>query len=90
MAVQREKKKYQQQLKDLEVEHFEQGRTIDQAVTTDNFQTKVKYLMEDLRMWRDKNAKLEAAYQKEKETRENQKIKMAQIEEETNKYKSQL
>ena len=46
--------------------------------------------MEDLRVWRDKNSKLEAAYQKEKETRENQKIKMAQIEEETNKYKSQL
>lgn len=32
-----EKKKYTQQLKDLEGEHFEQGRTIDQVVTTDNF-----------------------------------------------------
>jgi hypothetical protein len=37
--------------------------------------------MEDLRMWKDKNAKLEAAFEKDKETRNNQLAKMKTLEE---------
>lgn len=46
-------------LRELEIENHEQGRHIDQAVNAEGFQRKIKYLMEDLRMWRDKNFKLE-------------------------------
>jgi hypothetical protein len=30
---------------------------------------KIKSLMEDLRMWKDKNQKIETAFEKDKETR---------------------
>lgn len=36
--------------------------------------------MEDLRMWKDKNAKLEYAFEKDKETRQNQIEKMKDLE----------
>jgi len=37
--------------------------------------------MEDLRMWKDKNSKLEAAFEKDKETRLNQQEKIKSLEE---------
>ena len=37
--------------------------------------------MEDLRMWKDKNAKLEQAFVKDKDTRESQIKKMKTLEE---------
>lgn len=37
--------------------------------------------MEDLRMWKDKNAKLEQAFEKDKETRLNQQEKIKTLEE---------
>ena len=39
-------------------------------------------------MWKDKNHKLEVAYQKQKETTENHKLKIVKIEEETSKFKN--
>ena len=37
--------------------------------------------MEDLRMWKDKNSKLETAFEKDKETRLNQQEKIKSLEE---------
>ena len=42
--------------------------------------------MEDLRMWKDKNFKLENAFEKDKETRQNQIEKMKTLEEKNKKY----
>lgn len=42
--------------------------------------------MEDLRMWKDKNAKLEAAFTKDKETRQNQMEMIKTLEEKNKKY----
>jgi hypothetical protein len=44
--------------------------------------------MEDLRMWKDKNQKLEQAFVKDKETRESQLEKMKALEEKNKKYQS--
>lgn len=86
-----EKKNLGRVIKDLELEFFEQGKTLDKVVgNEDHHQNKIKYLMEDLRMIRDKNSKLEAAFEKDKETKQNQIIKMHEIAEKNQKYKSQL
>jgi len=84
-----EKKNLERVIKDLNLEHFEQGKTLDKVVNSeDHHHNKIKYLMEDLRMWRDKNNKLEAAFEKDKETKQNQMLKMQEIAEKNNKYKS--
>jgi len=44
--------------------------------------------MEDLRMLKDKNQKLEQAFVKDKETRESQLEKMKALEEKNKKYQS--
>jgi len=44
--------------------------------------------MEDLRMWKDKNQKLEQAFVKDKETRESQLEKMKALEEKNKKSQS--
>ena len=54
---------------------------MDRVQNSDDHQNKIKYLMEDLRMWKDKNAKLEQAFVKDKDTRENQMKKMQILEE---------
>ena len=46
--------------------------------------------MEDLRMWKDKNAKLEQAFVKDKDTRERQVKKMKTLEEKNKQFNSQL
>ena len=46
--------------------------------------------MEDLRMWKDKNAKLEQAFVKDKDTRESQIKKMKTLEEKNKQFNSQL
>jgi hypothetical protein len=46
--------------------------------------------MEDLRMWKDKNQKIEMAFEKDKETREMQVEKIRDLEEKNKKYQSQL
>ena len=46
--------------------------------------------MEDLRMWKDKNAKLEQAFVKDKDTRESQIKKMKALEEKNKQFNSQL
>jgi hypothetical protein len=46
--------------------------------------------MEDLRMWKDKNQKIEMAFEKDKETREMQVEKIKDLEEKNKKYQSQL
>lgn len=42
--------------------------------------------MEDLRMWKDKNHKIEMAFEKDKETREMQVQKIKDLEEKNKKY----
>jgi hypothetical protein len=39
-------------------------------VNTESQQVKIKYLAQDLRMWRDKNDKLDLAMKKDSETRD--------------------
>ena len=46
--------------------------------------------MEDLRMWKDKNTKLEQAFEKDKETRLNQQEKIKSLEERNRQYQTQL
>lgn len=85
-----EKNTLSKQLKDLEFENYEQNRSIDQAVNSENFQKKIKYLMEDLRMWRDKNFKLETQLQHTQDARIKQEQKMHELEDQNVKIKSRL
>ena len=52
------------------------------------FQHKIKSLIEDLRMWKDKNQKIEAAFEKDKETRQMQVEKIKDLEEKNKKYQT--
>ena len=71
-AAEKQKKDLTKTIKDLELQNFEQGKTLDKVVNSEEHQNKIKYLMEDLRMWKDKNLKLAQAFEKDKETRVNQ------------------
>lgn len=73
-------------IKELEFQNIEQGKTLDKVTNSQEYQNKIKYLMEDLRMWKDKNAKLEAAFEKDKETRNNQLAKMKTLEEKNKQF----
>jgi len=70
--AQNQKKMLDKIIKDLEQENVEQGKTLDKVTNGQEYQSKIKSLMEDLRMWKDKNQKLEAAFEKDNETRQNQ------------------
>lgn len=85
-----EKNTLKQQLKELETENYEQNRSLDQAVNTEGYQRKIKYLMEDLRMWRDKNYKLETQLANTEEARFKQEQKMQELESQNQKIKSRL
>lgn len=89
-ACEAEKKALQKSIKDLELQNFEQGKTLDRVQNSEDHQNKIKYLMEDLRMWKDKNAKLEQAFEKDKDTRESQMKKMKTLEEKNKQFQSQL
>lgn len=62
------------------MENYEQSKMLDKVMNNDELHTKIKYLQEDLRMWRDKNQKLEQAFEKDQETRQNQMLKMKEME----------
>ena len=63
------KKQLEKNIRALEVENIEQGKTLDKWTNVQEYQAKIKTLMEDLRMWKDKNQKIEYAFEKDKETR---------------------
>ena len=54
---------------------------LEKIADTDNFQTKINNLKQDLRMWKDKNQKLEMAFEKDKESRDAQIVRMKTLEE---------
>lgn len=85
-----EKRGLLKSIKELEYQNHEQGKMLDKVTNSEEHQIKIKYLMEDLRMWKDKNAKLELAFEKDKETRQNQMEKMKSLEEKNKQYQSQL
>ena len=80
------KKTLEKTIRNLEIENIEQGKTLDKVTNGQEFQHKIKSLMEDLRMWKDKNQKIEAAFEKDKETRQMQVEKIKDLEEKNKKY----
>jgi hypothetical protein len=64
----------------------EQGKTLDKVTNGQEYQSKIKQLMEDLRMWKDKNQKIEMAFEKDKETRAMQIEKIKDLEAKNKKF----
>lgn len=54
-TAQEQKKVLEKNIKDLENENVENGKTLDKVTNGQEYQNKIKYLIEDLRMWKDKN-----------------------------------
>lgn len=54
-----QRKNLEKTIKDLEIENIENGKTLDKVTNGQEYQSKIKSLMEDLRMWKDKNQKLD-------------------------------
>jgi len=63
---------------------------MNKVTNSEDHALKIKCLMEDLRMWRDKNAKIDMTMAKDKETREAQMNKMKTLEEKNKQFSSQL
>mmetsp|Transcript_22719 Transcript_22719/g.21904 ORF Transcript_22719/g.21904 Transcript_22719/m.21904 type:complete len:95 (-) Transcript_22719:665-949(-) len=70
--LQREKAELEKSIKLLERENSDQGKALDKLSSGVEYHTKIKNLVEELRVWKDKVKKLEKRSQKDKETRKQQ------------------
>ena len=64
-----QKKQYEQEIRELEQVNKSQGIMLNKITTGEEYQREIKQLMEDLRIQRDKNNRLEAAFKKDEETK---------------------
>lgn len=71
-----EKSKLQQELRDIGALDIKNKVKLKQYADADEFQKQIKYLVEDLRVWRNKNLKLETQIQKNAEVKNKQQVKM--------------
>ena len=53
-----QKKQLQVNIRELEIENKELGKKLQKMTYGHDYQRKIKQLMEDLRMWKDKNTKM--------------------------------
>ena len=72
------------------MENIENGKALDKVTNGQEYQNKIKYLIEDLRMWKDKNQKLDQVFEKDKETRQYQIEKIKSLETKNKEYQTVL
>ena len=72
----------------LEVENKEQGRKLHKLAEGESYVKEIKLLMEDLRMWKSKNEKMDEQFRKDLEKQQKQKEHLSKLEQATATYES--
>lgn len=67
-----EKADLEKKIKDLQIKHKEQGRALEKLSNEDEFQLKLRSLVDELRVWKDKVRKLQEQQQKEERNKKSQ------------------
>ena len=76
----------EKKVKELERQHKEQGKVLEKMANEEEFQAKMKSLVDELRVWKEKVKRLEMQQEKEEQTRKSQAEKIKQVQEENKKY----
>lgn len=71
-----EKVELERKVKDLEKQHKSQGKALEKLANEEEYQAKMKSLVDELRVWREKVRKLEQQQEKEENSRKNQSEKI--------------
>lgn len=58
-------------MKELEKLHKNQGKALEKLANEEEYQAKMKSLVDELRVWKEKVKKLEAQQEKEENSRKN-------------------
>ena len=77
-------------IKQLEKQNTDQGKALDRLTNDVEYHNKIKNLVEELRIWKEKVKKIEKACNKDKETRKEQIERIKKIEEENKKYSTEI
>ncbi len=62
----------EKKVKELEKQHKDQGKALEKLANEDEYQAKMKSLVDELRVWKEKVRKLEAQQEREEQSRKNQ------------------
>lgn len=74
----------------MEKQNTDQGKALDKLTNDTEYHNKIKNLVEELRVWKEKVKKLERQCEKDKDTRKEQIERIKKIEEENKKHKTEL
>jgi uncharacterized protein YihD (DUF1040 family) len=72
----------------LEKQHKSQGKALEKLANEDEYQAKMKSLVDELRVWKEKVRKLEIKQEKEEISRKNQSEKIQVVQEENKKFQA--
>ena len=88
--VKKERSDLEKQIRQQERCNKDQGKALDKMTNGVDYQIKIKNLVEELRIWKEKVKKLEMDSMREEETRKEQLSRIKKIESENQKFNSQL
>ena len=83
-----EKIELEKKVKELEKQHKSQGKALEKLANEEEYQAKMKSLVDELRVWKEKVKKLETQQEKEENSRKNQSEKIQQVHEENKRYQT--
>ncbi len=66
-----EKTELEKKVRDLEKQHKSQGKALEKLANEEEYQAKMKGLVDELRVWKEKVKKLELQQEKEENSRKN-------------------
>ena len=84
--AQNEKAELEKGIKMLEKQNNDQGKALDKLTNDVENHNKIRNMVEELRVWKEKVKKLEKACKKDKETRKEQIERIKRTEDENKKY----
>ena len=88
--AQAQKADLEKAIKQLEKQNNDQGKALDKLTNDVENHNKIRNMVEELRVWKEKVKKLEKMCKKDKETRKEQIERIKRIEEENRKYQDEL
>mmetsp|Transcript_16021 Transcript_16021/g.24860 ORF Transcript_16021/g.24860 Transcript_16021/m.24860 type:complete len:96 (-) Transcript_16021:473-760(-) len=74
----------------MEVKQKELGKALEKMSNEDDYQNKLRGLVEELRVWKDKVRKLQDQQDKEEKSMQSQQKMLLQIQEENDLYKKKI
>ena len=77
-------------IKQLEKQNQDQGKSLDKLANDTENHNKIRNMVEELRIWKEKVKKMEKTVKKDKETRKEQIERIKYIEEENKRYSEEL